>query len=134
MKREEVPQDRAKAFLGHSKLLYAADRTGRYRPAPSSGWDAEEVVLEQALAEYERAAQAALERARAGTGSTLAYHMCRERMDLSLLAQATGYPRWRVRRHLRPGAFARLRPAVRARYADALGKDAAALERLPEAP
>jgi hypothetical protein len=47
--------------------------------------------------------------------------MYRARMDVPLLAQASGLWRWRVRRHLRPDVFARLSSALRARYAEALG-------------
>ena len=134
MKRDEVPQDQAKAFMGLSKVLYAEDEQGHYVAAPCNGWEAEEIVLDQALAEFERQATEAWQRARDGRASALEYHMYRQRMDLVLLAQSTGIARWRVRRHLRPGAFARLSPKLRARYAEALGTPADQLEQLPEAP
>jgi hypothetical protein len=102
--------------------------------APCNGWDAEEIVLEQAIAEYEQQAKEAWQRVRQGLASTLEYHMYRERMDLVLLAQSTGYFKWRVRRDLRPGAFAKLSPARRQRYADALGKTPEQLDVLPEQP
>lgn len=134
MKREEVPQQNAKAFMGHSKLLYAVDEQGRYVKAPCSGWEAEEIVLDQAIAEYEHQSRDAWERAKQGLASTLEYHMYRERMDLVLLAQSTGYFKWRVRRDLKPGAFQKLSASRRQRYADALGKTPAQLETLPEHP
>ncbi|HET7922291.1 MAG TPA: hypothetical protein VFM15_06010 [Gammaproteobacteria bacterium] len=134
MKLDEVPQDQARAFMGHSKLLYAQNRDGHYVGAPCNGWEAEEIVLDQAIAEYEQAARDAWQRARAGRASPLEYHMCRERMDLTLLAQSTGYFKWRVRRHLRPGVFGTLSAAVRARYAEALGKTPDMLDRLPDEP
>lgn len=134
MKRASVPQDHAKAFMGHSKILYAEDDQGRSVAAPSDGWEAEEIVLDQAIAEYTQHAADAWQRAREGHGSTLEYHMYRERMDVLLLAQGTGYARWRVRRHLRPGAFARLPQAARLRYAEALGKSPAELDMVPERP
>ncbi|MDE2090620.1 MAG: hypothetical protein KGJ08_01805 [Gammaproteobacteria bacterium] len=134
MKRKEVPQQNAKAFMGHSKLLYAQDEQGNYVRAPSSGWEAEEIVLDQAIAEYERQARDAWQRAHEGLASTLEYHMFRERMDLVLLAQSTGFLKWRVRRHLKPGAFQKLSVRCRERYADALGKTPAQLDRLPAQP
>ena len=57
--------------------------------------------------------------------------MYARRMDVALLAQASGFWQWRVRRHLRPEGFARLTPAQRARYAQALGVSVQQLERLP---
>ncbi|MGH8373506.1 MAG: hypothetical protein ACRETO_12350 [Gammaproteobacteria bacterium] len=134
MKRDEVPQQNAKAFMGHSKLLYAQDENGRYVRAPSSGWEAEEIVLDQAIAEYEHLAADAWRRARQGQASALEYHMYRERMDLVLLAQSTGYFKWRVRRHLKPGAFRKLSENCRQRYAEALGKTPEQLDTLPAQP
>jgi hypothetical protein len=134
VKKDEVPQQNAKAFMGHSKLLYAVDDQGRYVPAPCNGWEAEEIVLDQAIAEYLRLAEDAWRRAKNGRASTLEYHMYHQRMDLVLLAQTTGYFKWRVRRDLRAGAFQKLGAARRERYADALGLTPADLDCLPERP
>jgi len=134
MKKHEVPQQNAKAFMGHSKLLYAVDEAGRYVPAPSNGWEAEEIVLDQAIAEYQRLTADAWNRARAGLASPLEYHMYHERMDVVLLSQTTGFFRWRVCRHLKPGVFQKLPAKIRARYAEALGMEAARLDVLPEQP
>ncbi|HVC28805.1 MAG TPA: hypothetical protein VNF48_04575 [Gammaproteobacteria bacterium] len=134
MKCDDVPQQNAKAFMGHSKLLYALDENGRYVRAPSSGWEAEEIVLDQAIAEYEHQAKDAWQRARQGLTSTLEYHMYHERMDLVLLAQSTGYFKWQVRRHLRPSVFQKLSIKCRQRYSDALGKTLEQLDTLPEQP
>lgn len=132
MRRDQVPQDNAKAFMGHSKALYAADERGRLGLAGSNGWEAEEAVLDQAILEFERLAAEALDRARRGLGSPLEYHMFSRRMDLVLLADVSGFWRWQVRRHLRPGAFESLPPKQQRRYAEALGLDVDALKRLPE--
>lgn len=134
MKKDEVPQQNAKAFMGHSKLLYAVDESGRYVPAPCNGWEAEEIVLDQAIEEFRRLAEDAWQRARRGEASPLEYHMFRQRMDLVLLAQSTGFFQWRVRRDLRPGAFQKLSAARRERYSDALGVLATDLDRLPDQP
>ena len=67
----------------------------------------------------------------AGRTSPLEFHMYDRRMDLALLGQTTGLWRWRIRRHFRPEIFARLKPALLARYADALGLSVDTLRRLP---
>jgi hypothetical protein len=69
-------------------------------------------------------------RALAGEASPLEYHMYRARMNVALLSQTTGIWRWRVRRHFHPGAFARLSPPLRRRYAEALGIPVEALDRV----
>jgi hypothetical protein len=131
MKKSEVPQDSRPEYGGERRAVYAVDDQGHYATVPSAGWRADEVVNQQAVEEYRRLAQDALARARAGAASALEFHMYDRRMEVASLAQATGLWRWRVRRHLRPGAFARLAPALRERYAEALGVAADALERLP---
>jgi hypothetical protein len=133
VKKDEVPQDDAKAFQGRKKALYAQDEQGRYAIVPSSGWEAEEIVLDQAIAEFEAQAAEALARARRGEAAPLEYHMYRCRMDDVLLAQSTGFFRWQVRRHLRPAVFAKLAPAKLARYADALGLSVEELRAVPRA-
>lgn len=134
MKEDEVPQQEAKAFMGHSKMLYAENDRGRYVKTASNGWEAEEIVLNQALAEFEQLAAAAWERARRGVTAPLEYHMYHARMDVLLLAQSAGLFKWQVRRHLRPGAFRKLSRTRRERYAEAFGKPADELDRLPERP
>ncbi|HXC63829.1 MAG TPA: hypothetical protein VNZ67_05695 [bacterium] len=134
MKKDEVPQHNAKAFMGRSKALYALAEDGSYQIVPSKGWEAEEIVLDQAVEEFQRLAREAHARAKAGAGSPLEYHMFARRMDAVLLADISGFWAWQVRRHLRPGAFAALPPSKQARYAEALGLPVETLLALPEAP
>lgn len=134
MKKDEVPQQDAKAFMGHSKALYALDKDGRYALQPSSGWEAEEIVLDQAIHEYDEAATEAHARASAGETSPMEYHMCKCRMDLLLLAQSSGYFQWQVRRDLKPKNFKSLSRLKLQRYSEALGLSAEQLQTLPAAP
>lgn len=124
---DQVPQEGNRTLGGHRKALYARGADGQLGLVASRGWEAEEIVTRQAVEELERLAADARQRARAGTGSALEYHMYKARMDSLMLAQVTGLWHWRVRRHLRPEVFRRLRPALLARYAEALGIDAATL-------
>lgn len=134
MKKEDVPQHHVKTFQGRCKPLYAVGADGRYEMVPSNGWEAEEIVLDQAVEEFRRLAAEAHARAKAGRGSPLEYHMYARRMDAVLLADISGLWLWRVKRHLRPGAFAKLAPSLQARHAEALGLPVEALLTLPEAP
>jgi hypothetical protein len=134
LKKDEVPQDLNAAFAGERKAVYALDESGQYATAPSSGWTVEEIVTGQAVEEYRRLALEAWQRARAGTGSPLEYHMCARRMEVPTLAEAAGVWKWRLRRHLRPAIFASLPPVLLRRYAEALGLSAEQLKQLPEEP
>ncbi len=130
MRADEVPPDSAPLFEGQHKAAYVLDSQGNYQIVRSGGTEAELTVTETAVAWFARLAEEARQRARRGECSPLEYHMYRQRMDLPTLAQATGLWRWRVRRHLRPQPFARLAPALLARYADAMGLTPAQLRSL----
>jgi len=127
MRESEVPQEGSRTLAGHRKAVYAVAENGKLRLVPSRGWEVEEIVTRQAVEDLERRAEQARARVLAGESSPLEYHMYRARMDLELLSQTTGLWRWRVRRHLRPAAFARLPLALRRRYAEALGVSVEAL-------
>jgi hypothetical protein len=121
MLERDVPQEGNATLGGHRKAVYAKSADGRLRIVQSAGWEVEEIVTRQAVDDLVRQAEVARQRASAGLASPLEYHMCKARMDLPLLAQATGLWQWRIRRHCRPDVFARLKPALLMRYAEALG-------------
>jgi hypothetical protein len=131
---DEVPQDRIPTYGGRRKLFYAVDHDGAYVTVRSSGWEAEAFATGSALEEIERLKNEAWERATSGATSPLEYYMHCRRMDLALLAKATGFSRWRVRRHFRPTVHRRLGERVLARYAEALGIDVPTLKGLRKCP
>lgn len=121
MDLDAVPQEGNATLGGHRKAMYARGADGRMVLVPSRGWEAEEIVTTQAVDALVALARQARARVLAGTSAPLEYWMYDRRMDVALLAQASGFWQWRVRRHLRPEGFARLSLAQRQRYADALG-------------
>ncbi len=117
----EVPQEGNSTLGGHRKAMYARGADGKLHIVQSAGWEVEEIVTKQAVDDLLRLTEDARQRALAGQTSPLEYHMYRVRMDVPLLAQASGIWQWRIRRHFRPAIFARLSPALLATYADAMG-------------
>ncbi len=117
----EVPQEGNSTLDGHRKAVYARGADGKLHLVQSAGWEVEEIVTRQAVDDLRRLAEDARRRVIAGQTSPLEFHMHRVRMDVPLLAQASGIWQWRVRRHFRPEVFARLSPAVLGRYAEAMG-------------
>ena len=117
----EVPQEGNSTLGGHRKALYARGEDGKLHIVQSAGWEVEEIVTRQAVDDLLRLTEDARQRVLAGQTSPLEYHMYRVRMDIPLLAQASGIWQWRIRRHFRPDLFARLSPALLATYADAMG-------------
>ena len=117
----EVPQEGNSTLGGHRKAMYARGADGKLHIVQSAGWEVEEIVTKQAVDDLLRLTEEARQRVLAGLTSPLEYHMYRVRMDVPLLAQASGIWQWRIRRHFRPAVFARLSPALLATYADAMG-------------
>jgi hypothetical protein len=130
MKASEVPQD-ITFYEGKKRACYALNDEGKYIIVPSSGWSAEEVVNELAVAELEASLEETRKDVLAGVKSPLAYHMERRQMTPDILAKTAGIACFRVKRHFRPDVFARLKLPVLEGYAKAL---AVTLEELKTVP
>lgn len=117
----EVPQEGNSTLGGHRKAMYARGADGKLHIVQSAGWEVEEIVTKQAVDDLLRLTEEARQRVLAGLTSPLEYHMYRVRMDVPLLAQASGIWQWRIRRHFRPAVFAGLSASLLATYADAMG-------------
>jgi hypothetical protein len=68
----------------------------------------------------------------AGVKSSLVYHMERRQMIPHILAETAGIATFRVKRHFRPGIFAKLKPDVLDRYAEALAVTREELKTVPK--
>ena len=117
----EVPQEGNSTLGGHRKAMYARGADGKLHIVQSAGWEVEEIVTKQAVDDLLRLTEEARQRVLAGLTSPLEYHMYRVRMDVPLLAQASGIWQWRIRRHFRPAVFAGLSASLLTTYADAMG-------------
>lgn len=131
MKQDEVPQDQLDAFEGQKKPLYVLNKDGQYTTELSSGWEAEEIVLDQAIALFKTQCDDARQRVKQKLCAPLEFHMYQRRMDISVLAQSTGFFKWQVRRHMKPTVFANLNPKKLAKYQEALGLNASELQSMP---
>jgi hypothetical protein len=133
MKVDDVPQDRGMINDGRREVCYAVDGEGRYVLAESAGWEPKNVANDQAWDIIRQQVREAVAKIEAGQLSPLAYHMARNQMNLGLLAKYVGFNRFRVRRHLKPDVFRRLKPAIIKRYADVFGIDVGQLSEFSNA-
>ena len=133
MKIKEVPQDDIRTFKGFgTKAIYAVDENGRYTKTPTSGWEAEEVVLRDVVDDFAKLAQEARARVISGETSPIEYYMNKNYMDLPALARGMGLARWRVRRHFNPDVFNKLNQKMLQRYADFFNMDIDTLKNIKE--
>ena len=133
MKVNEVPQDNTVEYYEWVKrACYAVNDEGKYVIVPSNGWEAEELVNGLAVKELaenlEKTRKAVLE----GVKSPLAYHMERRQMIPYILGKTVGIAAFRVKRHLRPEIFAKLKDSLLERYAQALAITTEELKTVPK--
>lgn len=121
MEIEKVPQDNISTFDNNKKAMYAVDKEGKVKVVSSSGWSVEEIVTKQALEDLYEHEKSAYHEVQEGKKSPLFYHMYAQRMDLQLLADATGFFQWSIKRDFQPQRFAKLKEKRLQVYAEALG-------------
>ena len=133
MKKEDVPQQFG-LNDGQKEVNYAVDSSGHYTLEQSAGWEVKTIALRQAWEAIVDQLVLELAAIKAGRKSPLAYHMVKNQMDPTLLSQYSGVACWRVKRHLKPKVFARLKPAALTLYADLFGVSVEQLRDVPEQP
>lgn len=119
MKVEEVPQEGMEyRNRDHArKLMYAVDKDGSYTGVNSAGWEPENLALRQAWENIEDRLLETKKEVDTGVKSPIAYHMERCLMDTNLLASYMGIWKWRVKRHMQPSIFKKLKDATLGKYA-----------------
>lgn len=131
MRRRDVPQDGG-MNEGLREITYAVDDDGRYVGVPSAGWEPKTIANAQAWEVIDEEVRAQARLVREGRRSPLAYHLARHMMSIGLAADYVGIARWRVKRHLKPKVFAKLKPDMLKRYADLFGLGIAELREVPD--
>jgi hypothetical protein len=117
MKKEEVPQDLGSLGKITKEVCYATDDSGKYTTELSQGWDVKAGALDVAWQDIEERIATAREKVLRREASPLLYFMELKLMDIGVLAGYTGFWKWQVRRHLRPGVFEKLSSRKLSRYA-----------------
>jgi hypothetical protein len=132
MKINEVPQDDVPYFSeGIKKGNYALDDEGKYVMVPSKGWEVDAFINSLAFNEYEAKVEETRKAVLEGKKSPLAYYMELRQMIPEFLGKTAGIATFRVKRHLRPEIFAKLKEPVLDSYAKALSITREELKTVP---
>ncbi len=119
MKKKDVPQDDENLFEGKFKVVkYAVDDEGNYGTVESSGWEPENVVLNQAWDEINKKVEKTKKKIETGELSPLAYHMEKNIMDVGMLSQYMDISKRKVAKHLEPSGFNDLDAKTLEKYAE----------------
>lgn len=118
MKKEDVPQDLSSLGKITKEVCYATDNSGKYVTELSKGWDIKITALDAAWQDIEDRVAAARQKVLNGEASPLLFFMERGLMDIGILGDYTGFWKWQIKRHLKPGVFKNLSDKKLQRYAE----------------
>lgn len=119
MKKENVPQDMSSLGKITKEVCYATDSSGKYVTELSSGWEVKINALDVAWKDVEERITKAKQRVLNNEASPLMFFMEYRLMDISLLADYTGFWKWQIKRHLKPEVFSKLSDKKLLKYAEA---------------
>ena len=117
MKKDEIPHDLGALGKITLEVCYTVDENGHYSTALSEGWDVKAKALEVAWQDVEKRIEAARQKVLNREASPLLYFMELKLMDVPIVAAYTGFWKWQVKRHLKPGVFKKLSDKKLGRYA-----------------
>ncbi|HSH53147.1 MAG TPA: helix-turn-helix domain-containing protein, partial [Bacteroidales bacterium] len=83
----------------------------------SKGWEPKNIVNDIAWQDIQERVKNAIEKIKDGKASPILYYMEKNQMNISLLADYVELSKWKVRRHLKPKGFKKLKPGHLENYA-----------------
>jgi len=119
MKKENVPQDMSALGKITKEVCYATDSSGKYVTELSNGWDVKIDALDVAWKDVQERIAAAKQKVLNNEASPLLFFMEYRLMDMSILADYSGFWKWQIKRHLKPEVFKRLSDKKLQKYAEA---------------
>ncbi|MFP4023369.1 MAG: helix-turn-helix domain-containing protein [Thiohalospira sp.] len=117
MKKNNVPQDEGITGGISREVQYAVDENGNYVKAFSKGWEPKNIVNDIAWQDIQERVEEAIKKIKAGKASPILYYMEKNQMNISLLADYVELSKWKVRRHLKPKGFKRIKSKHLENYA-----------------
>lgn len=110
MKTINVPQDDA-GFLKKGKvrdLCYALDENGNYITVHSIGWEPKNEAIRQAWNEINSQLVTIINEIKDKKVSPLKFFMVKNLMNIKMLSKYSGFPKWKIRKHMKHEAFKNL--------------------------
>jgi hypothetical protein len=98
---------------------YSIDQEGNWNRKMIANWGAKEIVNTQTWLIVQERINAAKDKIRSGEMSPIGFYMVKCIMDAKLCSEFTGIPVWKVKKHMKPKNFDKLKPEYLKKYADA---------------
>ncbi len=117
MEKDKVPQDEGITGGVTREVQYAVDKDGKYVKTFSKGWEAKNIVNELAWEDIQELVDEADEKIKVGKASPIMHFMAKNQMNVTLLADYVELSKWKVKKHLKPRGFKKLKPEQLENYA-----------------
>ena len=117
MEKDKVPQDEGITGGISREVQYAVNKDGKYEKVLSKGWEPKNIVNELAWDDIQDNIDVANEKIKEEKASPLLYFMEKSIMDVSILASYIELPKWKVKKHLKPKGFKKLKQEQLENYA-----------------
>ncbi|HAF28793.1 MAG TPA: hypothetical protein DCG75_07070 [Bacteroidales bacterium] len=117
MEKDKVPQDEGITAGITREVQYAVDENGKYVKTFSKGWEPKNIVNELAWEDIQEMVDLADKKISAGKASPIMHFMAKNQMDVTLLADYVELSKWKVKRHLKPRGFKKLKQDQLENYA-----------------
>jgi len=132
MKKEDVPQYDNNLLNGIREIQYAVDEHGNYTEVKSPGWEPKNIALKQALFLIDEMIEDARKQVLNGKKSPVFFYMHLKQMDLNILKEESGFPKFILKRHFKPKIFKKLSEKTLKKYADIFGISTTKLQTVPK--
>ena len=119
MRKDDIPQDDGALNKLTKEICYAVDDSGKYTTELSTGWEVKATALDVAWKDIEIRIENARQKVLQNEASPILYFMELRLMDLGIVAAYTGYWKWKIKQHMKPGVFKKLNEKKIQRYAEA---------------
>lgn len=117
MEKDKVPQDEGITAGITREVQYAVDENGKYVKTFSKGWEPKNIVNELAWEDIQEMVDLADKKINAGKASPIMHFMAKNQMDVTLLADYVELSKWKVKRHLKPRGFKKIKKDQLENYA-----------------
>ena len=119
MEKKKLPQDKSTALSDFTREVCYVKEEGQTVQELSTGWDVKTAALDAAWSEIDRRIEDARKAVENGEKSPILFFMELSLMDFPTLSGYTGFWKFTIKRHFKPGIFKKLSPKKLDIYAKA---------------
>jgi len=129
-KESNLTPEQTKDWYKNREFFFTVDDNGNVGHKIDYHPPTDQIFIAQCWEVFNERMEDARQQCIAGKASPILYYMEKNLMDISFLAANVEMSKWRVRRHLKPGVFNKLKPEILNRYANVFRIDIETLKQV----